>query len=573
MILAAGLGTRLLPLTKDKPKPLFPLAGRPLLDILIRSLQAAGCEAVVINTHHLAHMITAFVEAQDYGIPVHTVFESTLLDTAGGIKNVEDFWDDRPFFVVNGDIFTSIRLNDIYQYHLSHNHPVTLALHDQEPFNNVWIDSTVQVRGFGHERPCPPTHQDAKNGKRRASRQNDRLRPLAFTGIQVVDPGILRCIPEETACGIVDIYCEMIGHGAIIQGLIVEHHYWHDIGTLTGYHDAAKEALARRALGDNPQYLAQPVVQWTTLKGDGSDRIWQRASCEQSSVIVVDHGPPSSGDVTCEADSFVAIGRHLHKKAVPVPEIYGYDRALGLVALEDCGDRHLQDVICQTTEPTQILHHYRMVIDVLMRMGVQGANGLALGLLYDTTHYDRNFILEKEARYFYDAFLRGLMRVKVDFSFLKEDFELLAKLSLTSEHFGFLHRDFQSRNILVSAGSYYVIDFQGARLGPLQYDLASLLIDPYVGLPQNLQETLVAYYMEKLSERVPVNPSRFLYAYGYCAVNRNLQVLGAFAFLSRVKGKKHFESYIPVALESLKENLHNLGSGSCKRLREVLKRL
>ena len=115
MILAAGLGTRLLPLTEKIPKPLFPVLGRPLIDILIRRLEDMGCTAVIINTHHLAPMIEAFLKTQHYNIPVLTRYEKTILGTGGGIKNVEDFWDDDPFLVVNGDIFTDIDLERVYR--------------------------------------------------------------------------------------------------------------------------------------------------------------------------------------------------------------------------------------------------------------------------------------------------------------------------------------------------------------------------------------------------------------------------------------------------------------------------
>ncbi|MBW2109100.1 MAG: aminoglycoside phosphotransferase, partial [Deltaproteobacteria bacterium] len=96
---------------------------------------------------------------------------------------------------------------------------------------------------------------------------------------------------------------------------------------------------------------------------------------------------------------------------------------------------------------------------------------------------------------------------------------------------------------------------------------------PYVGLPRDLQERLVTYYMERLEAYRPVDTSRFVEAYRYCAVNRNLQILGAFAFLSRVKGKAAFQRYIPAAVSALKQNLKALPTASCRRLNEVVARL
>jgi NDP-sugar pyrophosphorylase family protein len=569
MILAAGLGTRLLPLTKKKPKPLFPLGGRPVLDILIRKLEDLHCEAVMINTHHLADMIADFVQRQNYGIPVYTTFEPTILDTGGGIKNVEDFWDGKPFLVINGDIYTNIDLKQVYQYHLGHAQPVTMVLHDYEAFNTVWVDASDCIRGFGTSHPCPAAHSRDQSQLRPTDQKWTTHRMLAFTGIQVIDPQVLHAIPKGQSHGIIDVYCEMISKGTVPKAFMAQNHYWHDIGTMAGYHSAAKEALARQALKKISCDLEEATLAWTQLKGDGSDRIWERATAKDTSVILVDHGRPANHSI-CEADSFVAIGRHLLEKGISVPEIYNYDRSLGLVILEDLGDLHFQTVIHRTKDTARVLDHYGKVIDILVSMGVDGARGFEPSFTYQTPAYDRHVILENEARYFCRAFLQDFMHDHTDFNFLKSEFELLASNSLNTDYFGFLHRDFQSRNILFSKGRHYIIDFQGGRLGPLQYDLASLLIDPYVALSRNLQETLLEDYVEKLSRRLPVDPPDFVRAYRYCAINRNLQILGAFAFLGKTKGKKDFFNYIPISVQSLKDNLREIESGTVERLKNIV---
>jgi aminoglycoside/choline kinase family phosphotransferase/GTP:adenosylcobinamide-phosphate guanylyltransferase len=566
MILAAGLGTRLLPLTKKTPKPLFPILGQPLIDILVRRLQDTGCEAVIINTHHLAEKIDQFVKGQDYGIPVHTRYEPTILGTGGAIKNVEDFWDEKPFMVVNSDVFTNIDLAQIHAFHLSQQNPATLVLHDCPPFNHVWIDPEDHVVGFGQREPCPPPPPQPLLGA------GTRLRQLAFTGIQVLDPWVLDFIPPGAHYGIIDAYCDMIRSGITPKGCIAQNHYWHDIGTMAGYHGAAREALAREALetlspGAEPETLA-----WADLKGDGSDRTWYRVSLGRSSVVLVDHGLPPEGG-TCEADSFFLIGRHLHSKGVPVPRLYDYDRPSGMVVLEDVGDVHLQTVVRGTKNPTDVVAHYRAVMDILIKMGIEGARGFDPVYTYQTARYDRELIMEREAKYFVTAFLNGYHGLEIGFEQLKEECELIAKLALETDYIGFMHRDFQSRNILVRGKNYYVIDFQGGRLGPLQYDLASLLIDPYVELPRNIQDGLLSDYLTRLSEFVPVDPGRFLRAYQYCAINRNLQILGAFAFLSHEKGKKDFQVYIPPALKSLKQRLQNAEPRVCRQLRRIVEGL
>ena len=175
-------------------------------------------------------------------------------------------------------------------------------------------------------------------------------------------------------------------------------------------------------------------------------------------------------------------------------------------------------------------------------MGIEGVKGFDPAFTFQTPHYDKDLIVERESRYFLKAFLNGYMGLAIGFDQLKEEFELLAEAALDKSYNGFMHRDFQSRNIIVKDHKYYVIDFQGGRLGPLAYDLASLLIDPYVALPEKLQETLLTYYLNRLSEFVTIDSADFRHSYKYCAINRKLQILGAVAFLSQQMGKAGFKA-------------------------------
>jgi len=555
MILAAGLGTRLLPLTQKKPKPLFPILGQPLIDILIRRLYDSGCLAVIINTHHLAEAIDGFIKGQDYPIPAKTRHEPTILGTGGGIKNVEDFLGEAPFLVVNGDILTDIDFREVYSFHLSHKDPVTLVLHNCPQFNNVWVDQKDHVRDLDH---------DAK--------QAESHRLLAFTGIHVLDRQVLEHIPEGRTLSIIHVYSEMIRSGMHLKGFIAEDPFWHDIGTLAGYERASREALVKKVLEEQFPAQKQGPLVWSSLKGDGSDRTWYGVSAGDSSLVVVDHGLPP-GDDPCEADAFFAIGRHLRNRAVPVPSIYAYDRPTGLVAVEDLGGLHFQTLVLRAQAPEEILALYKGVIDILVFMQTEGAKGFDPAFTFQTPQYDKDLILEKECRYFVEAFLNNYLGLEIDFNDLKEECELLAEMALDIEYTGFLHRDFQSRNILVKDNQYFVLDFQGGRLGPLAYDLASLLIDPYVALPTSIQEELFTYYVRRLSQVLSLDPARFLHGYRHCAVNRNLQILGAFAFLSKKKGKKDFEAYIPPAVRSLKENIQKIGSKTCKQLGGIIEGL
>lgn len=570
MVLAAGLGTRLLPHTRHLPKPLFPVGDRPLLDIHIRRLADAGCEAVLVNTHHLAEQIEAFIAAAGYSIPVAARYETEILGTGGAIRNASDFWDERPFLVVNSDILTDIDLAGVYDFHRNHSDPATLVVFDDPRFNTVRLrrDGTViGFGGFGGFEGCGGC--DAAEPPKESTPFLSRT----FTGIQVLDPMVLDFIPEGVFSSSIEAYQKMIGQGLTIRGYGADGFEWRDLGDPERYRDAVLDDAAPRAFAAAfPGRRGDPVRQ-TPLAGDGSDRRWSRLTTSAGSLILADHGIRGVEPGTREVDAFVNIGRHLFRKAVPTPMIHWEDRFSGLVFLEDLGDVHLQsrvESMVRVGEGERIQPLYRQVIDHLLRLGIDGRDGFDPEWTWQSRDYDRSLILEKECRYFVDAFLVGFLGKRVDFRDFQSEFQAIADGVIQNGVPGLMHRDMQSRNIMVRDGRCFFIDFQGARFGPLQYDLASLLIDPYVALGASLQKQLLEDYMEQLSTLLPLDREGFRRGYEFCALTRNFQILGAFGFLSRVKGKKAFEVYIPAALSSLQERLNGFQGAGFPRLMEMI---
>jgi aminoglycoside/choline kinase family phosphotransferase len=537
LILAAGLGTRLLPHTRKIPKPLFPIGGRPLIDIHIDALQKAGCEAIVVNTHHLSGQIENHIKGNRYDIPVYTRNEPEILGTGGAIKNLEGFWDARPFLVINSDIYSNIDLAAVYRFHLSHPHPATLVLYHWPEINTVCIDSDDFITGF-QPGPLP-----------------GRCRHGTFTGIQVLDPDILRYIPEAVFSSSIDAFQKMMTDGKKIKAFMADRFAWADIGTPDRYVDTAAQFMVQKAFKKIFEPSPETPVSTKKLKGDGSDRKWYRLTSGQHALVMASHGiqaaPPPS-----EFDAFVAIGSHLHSRGIPVPQIYHYDRFSGLVILEDLGDTHLQSLIHHTADRETILSGYRDIIDLLVMMSISGAVAFDTAWTFQSVAYDREMILEKECRYFVEAFLNTYCGLDLSFHHFRDEFISLSEKALKFAVSGFMHRDFQSRNIMLKENRPYVIDFQGGRLGPVQYDLASLLIDPYVGLSESIRNNLAGYCAEKMSNLKALDTGRFISGYRYCCLTRNLQILGAFGYLSRVKNKPYFEKYIPAATRTLKESLH-----------------
>lgn len=226
MILAAGYGRRLRPLTAYLPKPLVPVGNRPVIDRVIDYLKAYDIHEMVVNAHHHQDRITAHLDGgRPFGVKIQVRPEPEILGTGGGIKNTEDFWDDAPFVVINGDILTDIDLSTAYEAHERHKSLVTLILHPCAPFNQVQVDSHLRITAIG-SRPEP--------GK------------LAFTGIHIIDPRLLNRIPAGIYSNIIDCYRDLIREGQGIRGYASQGHYWRDIGSMEQYVLANQEAAGRR---------------------------------------------------------------------------------------------------------------------------------------------------------------------------------------------------------------------------------------------------------------------------------------------------------------------------------------
>ncbi|KPJ98221.1 MAG: hypothetical protein AMJ60_09055, partial [Desulfobacterales bacterium SG8_35] len=173
---------------------------------------------------------------------------------------------------------------------------------------------------------------------------------------------------------------------------------------------------------------------------------------------------------------------------------------------------------------------------------------------WDSQRYDKKLMLEKESGYFMQAFCQDMLGMKNFSAELIDEFKKLAAHAARQPAVYFLHRDFQSRNLMVRNGEIRVIDFQGGRLGPLGYDLASLLIDPYAKIPDEIQQELQDHYVEHLCT-YGLDDLFFLKGYKSLALQRNLQILGAFAFLSGQKQKNFFQQFILPATLSLQHLL------------------
>lgn len=222
MILAAGLGTRLRPLTYVRPKALVPVMGVPVLEYWVRRLHSSGFESAAVNAFHLHEELSASVRGKAWPIPLHVSVERTLLGTGGGIRNALDFFCGEPFAVVNADIVCRVDLEDLFLRHLDSGAPASLLLHDCPPFNNVATDKDGLILGFGIE------------AVRLKERRPD-VQLLAFTGIHFMNPAILAGLSQGKPVEILDVYRELIRANHPPRALFSDDLYWREMGSIDSY--------------------------------------------------------------------------------------------------------------------------------------------------------------------------------------------------------------------------------------------------------------------------------------------------------------------------------------------------
>ena len=283
MILAAGLGTRLRPYTEVRPKPLFPVAGRSLLAITLERLRQAGFDSVVVNAHHLREQVTAAL-ADDVKKGVIVQEEEIILGTGGGLRRAMPHFGSDPLLVTNGDIYHTIDLAQVYRTHQESGAAVTLVLHHEPRFNKVAVGSDGSVLGFG-----PEVDTD--------------LPRLAFTGIHVIDPAILAEIPPDSFFDIIDCYRNLIRDGGDVRAMIVDNHFWTDMGTPADYLALHADLLNGNVPGvkvpQAPFCISPSAVVGSDLRMQGwavvgdKARIGDRVSLER--VVVWDGATVPSG--------------------------------------------------------------------------------------------------------------------------------------------------------------------------------------------------------------------------------------------------------------------------------------
>ena len=245
MILAAGLGTRLRPLTDNRPKALVEVGGRTMLEITLSRLRGFGIHDVIINVHYRADMIVEFLRKNgNFGMHIEISREDVLLDTGGGLKKAADFFLENPhdletpFILHNVDVVSNIDLRQMVQFHTENQALAILAVQDRETSRYLLFDERNRLCG----------RQAGRDQKDELVGSSEPVQALAFSGIHIISPRFFELVQEEGVFSIIDAYLRLAARGEKIMAFRADEYYWRDMGrpedVVQAAYDLKQQALS-----------------------------------------------------------------------------------------------------------------------------------------------------------------------------------------------------------------------------------------------------------------------------------------------------------------------------------------
>ena len=304
----------------------------------------------------------------------------------------------------------------------------------------------------------------------------------------------------------------------------------------------------------------EPVLQLECLllKGDASDRNYYRATYllntspdRPRSIIIM-----QLARLEPEPD-FNCMQKFLKKMDIPVPDILRFDVERGLLFLMDCGDTHLADKI--EAEPKNIVYWYQKAIEIIVTFHTRATENLTPDCPAKNLFFDKEKLMW-EMDFMLEHYVQGILKNTLSFDEKNKTQEALGTLckALSDQDRVFTHRDYHSRNIMIHNGKLRVIDFQDARMGPCQYDLASLLKDSYIVIEESVRKELLEYYIECMQrDGRKIKRDPFYKIFDWMSVQRNLKAIGTFAYQAKILGNDRYLQYVEPTLEYIKKTLEN----------------
>ena len=526
-ILGAGLGTRLRPLTEHCPKPLLPIAGRPMVLQAMEKLRAAGTRRFIINTHHCPEVwAQTFPEGKFGEAEVKLVHEPVILETGGGLANIAGLlgYQDAELVVWNGDILSGCDIVAAVAHHRDNGGAATLVVREQGPVRNVRITddghATDMRDRLGKSDPC-----------------------YQYTGICIVTKAFVQGVPTAIESLVEHFLRQIQAQPGSVQGYLDASASWHDLGTVEEYQaiKAQQEKPIRGAISPEDAAKAHGYELSTSgevLKG-GSGRKFQRvrnAAGESAVLCVYDDSRPEN----LIYGSLAAVLRE--KIGANIPAVIAEDKDAGVLILEDLGSTDLWACAQATEFPWA---PFASALEQAAAIHRHGAEAIAASGITLMESFGPN-LYQWERQYFQDNVLAGR---KLDRGVLDEMVALGKDLGTQSPVT--IHRDFQSQNIMVRDGQAWLIDFQGMRHGSMFYDFASLAFDPYLTrTDMDLWRIEIEDHAREVSDWKG-SSDEFSYYFHVAATQRLLQACGAYGFLGNKKGRPEYLAHLPQGLRNL----------------------
>lgn len=626
VILAAGLGTRMRPLSYDRPKPMMPVWGKPVIDHTIAMLASWGVRDILVNLHHLPGEVLEHLRRRKLdGVRVSLSFEPDILGTGGPLRKADWFFAgaDDPFWMINADIAVDVSPSPLLHEFKARKPIAALWLHPELGPRTVEMKSGG-ITCFRSKTPCGPG-------------------TYTFCGLQLLSPEILRYIPDGFS-SIVDAYEKAMAKGHRISGVTVPKSFWTDLGSPERYvqahrdiqrqwrnkapggnlFDPASFAVARRLRaegvkikgflsiagnatvsngavledsivwdnavigprsgikgavvatcarvnravggpavpcdrirGDSTLHLALKHMKWNPadvlalpMGARGSARSFTRLVWGRESVILINYSLKRP-----ENAHYSGHARFLRSHGVRVPRLLLDMPGLHASLIEDLGDMSLESAVCDAS-PARKERLYVGVIEELARMHRITPRDLDKAHIMTEAAFS-SIVYRWERELMTNYFLEK--RLKLDsntIARINRELEQVAEI-LEDAPPVLVHRDMQSTNVILAGGRPHFIDFQSMRPGPAAYDVASLLCDPYVMLPEDMQMRLLDHYLARSR-----NPAAVAKTFWPAAVQRLTQALGAYGRLCIDCGLTEYEKKFQPALIMMKRALKHVNHHS-----------
>ena len=557
IVLAAGFGTRLRPLTLSRPKPLLPIMGEPMLGRILDMLVSWGVEDIKVNAHYLPDQIEAFVKeyqgedmpSSSKGVSITVSREESIMGTGGVLRPLKDWIADEPFWLVNGDIV----VEDLDP------EPIEEAFEAGGRFAACWMSED-----FG-----PRTIEADPEGRVCNWKSDDAGYPGTYTycGVALLSPDVVGYLPPprkaekekgEGFCSIVEAYENaMMADGRFVIGVQEPEASWCDAGTGEVYRELNAEPMAPSLFGDRRLDALVASLGWRDdetlaeyLGARGSDRMFYKLHRSVPTDAEANRAVPVLGVIYEEARKenanarFAPLTRFLLAHGVPVPHLLADLPEQNAYATEFVEGKSLEELANE--KGADLVKLYLPAIEVLKKiwavpMAAPDAPGFEPAFGPELYRWERELFVRECVRGRY-----GMDGLPAD---AERELEGVAE-ALTKEPCVLVHRDFQSSNLLYSAGGTkpLLIDYQGIRPGAAAYDVASLLYDPYVPLDGTDRKLL----LELLAKDVSAPSPRLV---TLAAVQRLCQALGAYCRLAAA-GQPRFTTYILRALGNLHHAVH-----------------